>query len=290
MPRLLSVLVGCLATLAPLIAAEPSEDEVLAAARAANVLYQRNLALLIDQLHGPVIAARVRAIEDIARLQDPSTVPFLLPSLESGRASEEQAAAAIALGHIGSPVAKGPLRDLMDKAPSGEVRAAAMNALNDLHGMESADLLLKAKDPDPVLSGAALTDLGTMAVDKAADLLANALTHDRRQIVRRMCAIGLGRIGDKTQGVILLDALSDPDPGVRRYAAQALVQLNDTAAVPYLLMALEGNVAGEYINHCLMLLTKTDFGFDWRASDLARSAAVERGFRWWSDHAGEMSR
>ncbi len=270
-------------------AAQLDEATVIGAARAANEIYQRHLALLIVRLRSQDLGERVAAITAIGMLVDPATIPLLTPSLESARDPQEQCAAAIALGHIGDQLAVAPLKALLDKAPEGAAREASLNALNQLKAMAVPDYLAHTKDADPVLTGAALTDLGTLRADKATDILASGLAHDRRQIVRRMCAIGLGLIGDRNQGIVLLDALGDADPGVRRYAAEALVKLNYTPAVPYLLMALEGNVAGAYMNRCLMLMTSQDFGFDWRASDMARSAAVEKGFRWWTDHAAELS-
>jgi hypothetical protein len=36
------------------------------------------------------------------------------------------------------------------------------------------------------------------------------------------------------------------------------------------------------------MLSGQDFGFDWRANEMARKEAVERGFKWWTDHAPDL--
>jgi HEAT repeat protein len=233
---------------------------------------------------------RLQAIAATGRLVDPDTLPLLLPFLESARDPAEQAAVAVALGHIGSPIAVPGLRALVIQSKEASVRLAALNAMVQIKSAQPQDFLGRAKDPEEAISGDGLTNSGTLAFDKAADALAAGLVTDRNQITRRMCAIGLGRIGDRSQGPALLDALGDADPGVRRYAAEALVKLSYTPAIPYLLMALEGNIASEHINRCLKLLSNQDFGYDWRDNEVARTDAVERGFRWWTDHATELSK
>ena len=59
-------------------------------------------------------------------------------------------------------------------------------------------------------------------------------------------------------------------------------------AIPYLLMALEANLAGAYIDRSLDLLSGQDFGFDSRANALDRAAAIDRGYAWYAQHAKEL--
>jgi hypothetical protein len=66
------------------------------------------------------------------------------------------------------------------------------------------------------------------------------------------------------------------------------VKLNYTPAIPNLLMAMEGNVAGDHIARCLTLMTMQDFGFSSRANPLARTEAIEKGFAWWTANAKEL--
>ena len=292
-PRWLLVSVVCaLVAAAPALHGADTYDAaaVLAAARSANLVYKRHVAEIAAQIQDPDPRIRQRAILTLGQLIDPLTLKLLLPLLESAQDPNDQVAAATACGRIGSTVAVPSLRALADGSKDGLVRLAALNALVQIKSAQPQDYLNRAKDPDPVLSGDGLTNAGTLAFDKASDALAQGLTSSRDQITRRMCAIGLGRIGDKGQAPALIDALGDSDPGVRRYAAEALVKLNYTPAIPYLLMALEGDIAAVYINRCLMLLSGQDFGYDWRDNEIARVNAVEKGFQWWSDNAEALSK
>ncbi len=293
-PAGLALCLGCLALccgLSPAVAVAEDLDEakILAAARGADDLYQRHLVELSTRLQSDSLDDRLLAIGTLGRLDDPDCVPLLLPFIESTKSTPEIVAAAAALGHLGNIAASPGLRNLLANDNDPEVRIAALNAMDQLKASQAADYVPKVKDPEPTLNGSALTNLGTLAHQPAAETLAFALAHDSRAVIRRMCAIGLGKMGDRLQGPNLQDALGDSDPGVRRYAAEALVKLNYTPAIPYLLMAMEGNIAGGHINRCLQLLSKQDFGFDWRANELARKEAVERGFKWWTDNAGELA-
>jgi HEAT repeat protein len=285
------VLVGCLlGAPAVSLAAEYDTAAILAAARAADDAYQRHVEELATHLKSADQPTRAEAMLVIGHLEDRTLVPMLLPFLEITSEPADAISAAMALGHIGDSAATPPLRDLLARARDAQEREAALNALEQIKATNAIDYSSKVKDSDPPINGSALTNLGTLAHAPAVDVLAWGLVHDRRQVIRRMCAIGIGRIGDRNQGPNLQDALGDADPGVRRYAAEALVKLDYKPAIPYLLMALEGNAAGAYIDRCLRMLSGQDFGFDWRANEMARKEAVERGFRWWTDHAAELSR
>ena len=97
-------------------------------------------------------------------------------------------------------------------------------------------------------------------------------------------SVFLGRLGDKAHGDKLKVSLTDADPMVRRYAAEALAKLDYKAAVPDLLMALEANVAGHYVVRAVRVLTGEDFGFDPDAPLLHRQEAIEKGFVWVTAH------
>jgi HEAT repeat protein len=290
MPTLRILLIACLG-FGCAWGEELDAAKILAAARAADDLYQRHYQELTAKLGSGIEADRLQAIGDLGRLDDPQAVIPLLPFLDAGNHSApELIAATFALGHLANSAAIPGLRNLLQNHNDPEVRLAALNALDVIKATASRDYMPKTKDPEPALNGSAMTNLGTIAHAPAADTLARALARDSRPLIRQMCAIGLGRIGDKTQASVLQDALSDADPGVRRYAAEALVKLNYTPCVPYLLMALEGNISGQYIDRCLRILTGQDFGFDYRDNDLKRKEAVERGFKWWTDHAADLAR
>jgi HEAT repeat protein len=261
----------------------PTDGELLAAARSANQAYQLHLARLIEQLERPDL--RVETIKALGRLQDPVALQPLLTFLEETNPNlEEQIALAIALGGSGNQVGLPVLRRLSASGDAG-VRLAAYNALSTLQATTGGDHLQRAKDPDEQPHLAALANLGTIKQADAAPLLIAGLTRHPRALVRRQCAIGLGRLGDPSVGPTLQTALSDSDPGVRRYAAESIAQLDYRPAIPYLLMALDSNVATVEINQVIRRMTGQDFGFDPQADAIRRKEAVDRGFTWWTANA-----
>jgi HEAT repeat protein len=270
-------------------AAGVDDAQLLRAARAASTVYQYKLHGLVGDLSSADPAVRLQALSDLGHLSDPAVVPVLLPWLQaSNRSPAEIIAAASALSVAGAEAAVPVLHGLL-KHPDAQVRATAMNVLTSISKIQPNDYKARSDDPDDVIRGSSMTELGTLAQGDAAALLAKGLAKDIRPHIRRMCAIGLGNLGDKAMGPNLSDALCDPDPGVRRYAAEALVKLGYTSAIPSLLMALESNVAGSHINRCLVLMSKTDFGFDPRADELSRELAIEKGFQWWTAHAQDLN-
>ena len=261
----------------------PTDGELLAAARSANQAYQLHLASLHEQLERP--AQRVEAIKALGRLQDPLALQSLLNLLETTKPSaEEHIAIAFAIGASGSQVGLPALRRLSVTSDAG-VRLAAYNALSTLQATAGGDHLQRAKDPDEQPHLAALANLGTVKQADAAPLLIAGLTKHPRALVRRQCAIGLGRLGDPSVGPTLQSALSDSDPDVRRYAAESIAQLDYRPAIPFLLMALDSNIATTEINQVLRRMTGQDFGFDPRADAIRRKEAVDRGFAWWTVNA-----
>jgi HEAT repeat protein len=270
-------------------AAGIDDAQLLRAARAASTIYQYKLHGLIGDLASNDPAVRLQALSDLGHLSDPAVIPVLLPWLQSSnRSSAEIIAAASALSVAGAEAAVPVLHGLL-KHPDHEVRATAMNVLTSIAKIQPNDYKARSDDADDVIRGSSLTELGTLAQSDAAALLVKGLAKDPRPHIRRMCAIGLGNLGDKALGPNLTDALADADPGVRRYAAEALVKIGYTSSIPSMLMALEANVAGAHINRCLMLMSKTDFGFDPRADTLSREAAIEKGFQWWTAHAQDLN-
>jgi len=270
-------------------AAGIDDAQLLRAARAASNIYQYKLRGLIGDLASADPATRLQALSDLGHLSDPAVVPVLLPWLQaSNRSPAEIIAAASALSVAGAEAAVPVLHGLL-KHPDSQVRATAMNVLTSIAKIQPNDYKARSDDADDIIRGSSLTELGTLAQSDAAALLVKGLAKDVRPHIRRMCAIGLGNLGDKAMGASLTDALADADPGVRRYAAEALVKLGYTSSIPSLLMALESNVAGAHINRCLVLMCKTDFGFDPRADLLSRELAIEKGFQWWTAHAQDLN-
>ncbi len=266
------------------------DADVLAAARAADAFYQRRLLTITDGLNSPVEATRVETLRTIGFLQDPALTGQLLPWMQaSNRSSVEIITAVTALTDSGTVVAVPALRQLL-KHDDAQVRANAMNAITRAQQIEKTDYIKHAVDSESSLRASSNANLGLMKAEDAAPILLKSLALDTSPHVRRMCAIALGQLGIRENGPALAQALTDSNPGVRRYAAEALVKLNYTPAIPNMLMAMEGNIAGDHIARSLQLMTMEDFGFSSRANPLARIEAVEKGFLWWNAHAKDLDR
>jgi HEAT repeat protein len=162
------------------------------------------------------------------------------------------------------------------------LRAAAANALGELRRSRPVDQRRMAKDAAALLSLAGATSLATKPDGEAGPILAEALRRAPLDVERRIAAAGLGRLGDQTQAQALIDALTDSDALVRVYAAESLAQLKHTAAVPWLLMAMEAGPAGEAAYEAFRALGGPDIGYRPGAGQLARSVAVDAGMAWWT--------
>lgn len=275
------VLAAIACSLACLAAPLPAVDEaqVLAAARAASHEYQERLRALIADLQSPDAAARMSSLRALGVLQDPRSVPALVPwVLQPTRGSDELALAATVLGRIGVQSPAPQLRHLAAHEDP-EVRKAAVSALHQLKAVSAGDWMLRAKEEDDALRLDALAGLGHLAHAEAAEALIQGLNHDK-PLVRQAACIGLGRLGDPANGEQLKPALTDPDPMVRRYAAEAIARLGYRKALPDLFMALEANVASDYVLRAVRALAGQDFGFDPHAPLLRRQEAIERAFQW----------
>jgi hypothetical protein len=289
MRSILTLILSCALSVA--FTADGSVDaEVLAAARAADVYYQRRLATITDGLNSTDETTRVKTLRTIGYLQDPALTGQLLPWMQaSNRSATEIIAAITALTDSGTVVAVPVLRQLL-KHDDAQVRANAMNGLTRAQQVEKTDYINLAADTNSALRGSSGVNLGLMKAEDAAPILIKGLQLDDSPHVRRMCAIALGQIGLREHGPALVQSLADSNPGVRRYAAEALVKLNYTPAIPYLLMAMEGNVASDHIARSLQIMTNEDFGFSSRATLLARTEAINKGFTWWSKNAKDLDR
>lgn len=260
----------------------PSDGELLAAARSASTAYQNHLDELAVTLTDPNVQVRTTGLRSLGRLQDPVAVAQILRYLEqSEHTNEELVAAALALGTSDQPSAIPALRKLSANGDE-QIRLAAYNALGSLHQATAGDHTQRAKDSSELPHLAALTNLGTIKQGDAAPLLTAGLQRHPRAIVRRMCAIGLGKLGDAANGPALQNALSDADPGVRRYAAESIAAIGYRPAIPFIIFALDANISGPELAHVLHRMTGQDFGFDSHADELKRKAAIERGFAWWT--------
>ena len=259
------------------------EQRLLAAVRSANRAYQLRLQTLRVGLDSGEPERRIEAMAQLVRIQDPSTIPWIIPYLD--RDLFEPAtlkAAARSLAQLGASNAEEAIRLLL-RHDNARVRAATVNALDTLDRVRPRDQTQAVTDQNEALRGMGATRLGILVDRDAFQVLADALRRDSSTHVRRMAAISLTRLGGGEAGRHLIDALTDRDALVRRYAAEGLARLNHGPAIPYLIFALEADIASIHIIAAIRHLTGgEDFGFVVGGNVLERSQAVDRGFEWWT--------
>lgn len=263
----------------------PHDAELLKAARAANQVHQRHLESLRRDLQSEETVVQARAIEQLARTNDPSVVPFLMPFLDADVHEDELVEAAIlALTALRVDIAP-QLRALVNDHE--RFAEEVYNGLARLKRWGTEDWRQRSSHENEALRASAITNLGDNE-HGAGEILAEAMLNDKSPHIRRMATIGLGRLQDPAYGNHFSRALTDPNPRVRRYAAEALSALNYTEAIPNLLMAMQTNVAGAHLNRALMQMTGQDFGFDHRASATSRQQAIDEAFVWYTvEQAGQ---
>ncbi len=218
---------------------------------------------------------RHAAIEALMQIGDPA-VPALCDVLGDG-SSAVRGAAVEALGEIGSAAAIQPLlAALADpepevrrccawalsqfgkqalqamrimpgllqalESPSPDMRIAAIWAIGAIRHPDTPNTLLWALgDADAAVREAAADALGKLGKDTLGTLI-EALSHEhpgvRSAVARAVAQIARqsGRAGAATPA--LIERLLDPDPNVRRIAAQALGQIKDAQAAPGLIERL----------------------------------------------------
>ncbi len=270
----------------PKIAAD--DAALMAAARTADAEFQRHLELTYVDLDSDKEADVIRALRTFGRLDVLEAVPMVMKFADGYHQSPPVVAAACeTLAELHAVVATSAVQKLLAHDDAG-VRAAAQKTLTRLDAMATPLYLQRGEDSDNALRASAVTSLGILSAAEATALLTTALRYDSQPHIRRMAAIGLGRMGDPANADVLIESLSDSNPGVRARCAQALAVLDVKRAIPFLIMALEGNVSGTPINAALMRLSGQDFGFDPRANVLDRRQAIETAFEWWAQNAKSL--
>ncbi|HEY8723641.1 MAG TPA: HEAT repeat domain-containing protein [Gaiellaceae bacterium] len=150
-----------------------------------------------------------------------------IAALETGRAWQ-RAAAAFALGDMGSTVAVAPLLAALSDG-AREVRSAAARSLGRLQAPEAVEpLVLSLADgqiPRAVV-GQALLGIGHAALPALRVLETNAEPRVRATAVEL-----IGLLGDPSDGRLLVERLSDSSAEVRSAAARALGRLGAAEGV-----------------------------------------------------------
>jgi HEAT repeat protein len=159
----------------------------------------------------------VKAVGGIAEI-DRSVIPFLGASLKDKDRHVARVAADM-LGLLG-PVALPTLRDVM-KDPNRETRLLVVYALAYIRQEAVPDLMKALKDPDleittSVVHSLLTSEAGIRAVQVAAK---DEDVRRRRQIIATFSSGGLvGANAAKTVDRMLIEAVSDTDPELRRLA------------------------------------------------------------------------
>jgi len=209
-----------------------------------NILAKMGVAITPTLTHSllndhPLIRGRVAEV--LAKTMDPKAVPALLQALR-GKFYTVRSRSATALGSIGDPQAVEPLADAL-KDQELEVRIAAVKALGKfkLPGTfdNMADLLLE--DSEIAARQAAAEALGETKHPQAIQYLMIALRdpfwwYEREQAadVLLKAIEGFGATVVDT----LLEALSDSEGTIRRYAAHLLGRIQEPRAIQPLGMVL----------------------------------------------------
>jgi len=135
-------------------------------------------------------------------------------------------AAAQAVGHLGVSAA---MRDGLiaalrhGDAPTRRVAIQALGLLEERAAFYALEAALD--DPDAGVRQGAVAALGELADRRALPALAARLVRDTDAGVRSEAAFRLGKLGDASVLSTLHAAERDPDAGVRRWAARAVLEL-----------------------------------------------------------------
>jgi HEAT repeat protein len=208
--------------------------------------------LLVEQLDAEDLDTRQAALTALGRIGDPRAVPALISSL--GDDTELATLAAGALGAIGDRRAFEALLGLAGHQ-SAPLRQAAVGALNSLgHPDLAARALAMCSDPDPHVRESAVRIAGYFGYPSCADALLERCADSDERVqraaiehlpylddprvpatlgamlrspgvaARSSAARALGQLDHEQSGLLLLTALDDEDPWVRRFAARSLGQ------------------------------------------------------------------
>lgn len=185
---------------------------------------------------------RAAAVATLARLGDRNAVPLIVSALRDSD-SRVRTEAARTLGQFNDPTATDALIGTLSDQ-SGDVRVEAAFALGRLKNSRAlVPLASLLNDRDPRVSLAAAESLGRMGDPRATRVLLDSLASADWRVRSRATQV-LARVaseGSLDQAVgPLARALTDNDPVVRYYAAEALAGIG-VKSVPSLIDILRAN-------------------------------------------------
>jgi len=157
---------------------------------------------------------------------DPRAAPKIMELVSSaGMDPEVKEIAVRVLGEVKNPDAIGLLVQLLSDSRLGATAATSLGSI----GLPALQAALEAMESDAKRIGAALA-LGIIGDASATDVLVTALK-DRNPEVRRNAAMSLGMLKNRAAVQPLIEALDDEDSQTQSYAAQALGEIGDPAAI-----------------------------------------------------------
>ena len=204
------------------------EPEVrAAAAKALGALGDERALLPLAQalLNDPDSEESVRAAAALALgdLGQAAAVSPLAAALESDGDAAVKKAAAAALGELGNDAATEDLIDSLSGDEESAVRAAAAMALGAVGDPQALAHLMEARaeDESSAVRSEAADALDEFTVDELGETLEESGDPEERLAAAKL----LGERGDPSAASELIEALTDPEPGVRQAAIDSIEEL-----------------------------------------------------------------
>lgn len=168
---------------------------------------------------------RARVANTLGTIESPRGVDLLVPLVRDDADAGVREQAAWALGMIESAAAVPALTSATEDAVDG-VREQAAWALGMIESADGVDALLALLgDGNADVRNQAAWGLGMIESSDAVSGLAAAFADETSVEVRSQIIWALGMIEDRESADTIVDALEDPDPGVRKQALWALGQV-----------------------------------------------------------------
>jgi HEAT repeat protein len=124
--------------------------------------------------------------------------------------------------------------------PEDGVRSNAASALGKIADKDvGVKLLPLLKDPDSYIRTEAVESLGLLGYAEGVRDIVDLLQTDEDYLVRLCAAEALGNLNDRSAIPALIEALNDPNEGVRAYAADSIGLLGVVEALPILQQKIE---------------------------------------------------